>query len=252
MLAGTFRYRSYLASLVVIFFCAALVGCAGAGQKPAHHRATTSRHFGPVPVSGRATQPVDVNAGGIEVKAGELEFGGGPRAKVASVTISHDDWNTIIATSRVPVDVGLMIDPGFNPDDLTHNRFQYLADRISLLGITKFDELGIIGSQVYGNYMLTTAIYNPTGQVDEITGLGVRITSAPPNTTIADHTFSWSSRGGCIIPAHTVYFAYLTFSKFTPMPHSAKTVSFAFSTIDLRTCPRQACPRGAPISLCQD
>lgn len=244
--------RKNLARTVVISCCVGLLGCSGAGQQLAHRRAAASRRYGPVPVANRAMRPTGVNAGGISVRGKELEFGAGSEAKVASVTISYDDWNTITARSRVPVDVGLMLDPGYNANGTIQNRFQYLADRISLLGITRFDELGILGSQEYGDYMLTAAIYNPTGEVDEISGLAVRITSLPPSTTIADHTFYRSSRGGCIIPARTVYFAFLAFKKYTPMPPSARTISYTFSPLRLIACARQLCHTGTPISLCQD
>jgi hypothetical protein len=238
--------------MVVISCCAGLLGCSGTGPLSSRSHAPTAPPYGPVQVSGRARRPTDVNAGGINVRGRDLEFGGGSDAKVTSVTISHDDWNTIIATSRVPVDVGLMLDPGYNASGIAQNRFQYLADRISKLGIIKFDELGILGSQVYGNYMLTTAIYNPTGQVDEISGLGVKITSKPPKIIIANHTFYRLHHGGCIIPARTVYFAFLKFKKYTPMPHSARTIAYNFSPINLTVCLRQLCHKGTPISLCQD
>lgn len=241
-----------LTTIVVVFSCVTLFGCSEEGQLPAHPHATASPQYGPVPVADRAAKPTDMNEGGINVLAPDLEFSGGSESKIASVTIAYDDWNTIIATSRVPVDVGLMLDPGMNAGDVARNRLQYLADRIWLLGITKFDELGIISTREYGDYMLTAAVYNPTGDVDEISSLGIRITSTPPRVTLADHTFYGASHGGCIIPAHTVYFAYLTFTRFVPMPPTATSIAYDFSANGLITCRGLVCPTGVPISLCQE
>ena len=237
-----------LTAMLTIFTCASLVGCSEAGKSSARPPAAKSAQFGPVKVSGRAAKPTDVEVGGIDVVAKDLEFGAGP----TSVVISHDDWNTIIATSHVPIDVGLMLDPGYNADDLIRNRFQYLADRISLLGISKFTMIGIISSPAYGKYMSTVAIYNPTDQVAQISGLSVRISSSPPNITIANDVFYSESRGGCLIPAHTIYFAYLAFSRFSPMPPTSTSISYHLSALNLISCPGQVCATATPIAICQE
>lgn len=221
-------------------------------QTQSRPHATASPRYGPVPVSGRAARPVDTDAGGINVLGKNLEFGGPPGSKPESVTISSGDWNTIIATSKVPVDVGLMIDPGINANDLIRNRFQYLADRISLMGISKFAELTVISSPEYGAYTATVALYNPTDDVNEISSLGITITSNSPEATIASHTFYGAPHNECLIPAHTVYFAYLTFAHYTTMPPTATTLSYSYSLKGLIACPGQVCPNGVPISLCQE
>lgn len=231
-----------------------VVGCTGATQSQSGQHAAASPKYGPVLISGRATRPVDTDAGAINLLGRNLEFGGPTGSKVASVTISYDDWNTIIATSKVPLDVGLMLDPGINANDLIRNRLQYLADRISLIGISKFAPLTILSSPGYGAYNATVAVYNPTSDVDEISSLGITITSNSPQVTIASHTFYSASRGGCIIPAHTIYFAFLTFAHYTPMPHTATKLSYSFTLSPKlpTSCPEQVCPTGVPISLCQE
>jgi hypothetical protein len=122
------------------------------------------------------------------------------------------------------------------------------------MGISKFAELTILSSSEYGAYTATVAIYNPTSDVDKISSLGITITSKPPQLNIASHTFYGASRGGCIIPAHTVYFAYLTFAHYTPVPPTATTLSYSYSLSPKIpvTCPGQLCTTGVPISLCQE
>lgn len=234
--------------------CASLVGCTGAAHSQSRQHPAASPKYGPVHVSGRAARPVDIDAGAINVLARDLEFGGPPGSKLASVTISYDDWNTIIATSRVPVDIGLMLDPGINADDLIRNRLQYLADRISLMGISKFAQMTILSSPGYGAYNATVALYNPTSDVDEISSLGITIKSKPPQVTIASHKFYSTAHGGCIIPAHTVYFAFLTFPHYNPMPKTATSLSYSYTLSPKNpiVCPGQVCPTGVPIPLCQE
>ena len=243
-----------LASSLVLCCCASLVGCTGIAHPSSRQHPEASPKYGPILISGRARRPVDTDAGAINVRGRNLEFGGPSGSKQSSVTISYNDWNTIVATSKVPDDVGLMLDPGINANDLVRNRLQYLADRISLMGISKFSPLTILSSPGYGAYNATVALYNPTSEVARISSLGVAITSNPPPVTIASHKFYTASHGGCIIPAHTVYFAFLTYAHYTHMPRTATSLSYSFtlSPGNPATCPRQVCPAGVPISLCQE
>lgn len=253
MRVTAFRKWKKLTLAVTVFYCAGLLGCTVEGATSPRTAVTASRQYGPIPVSGRVPRPTDTDAGGVNVRAKSgLEFGGGSESKVKSVVIAYDDWNTIVGTSSVPPDVGVMLDPGYNASDIVQRRFQYLADRISLLGIAKFDELGILSSPGYGKYTLTAALYNPTNDVYELSGLSANIASAPLGVTIANHTFYSADHGGCIIPARTVYFAFLTFPRYTPMPASAKTISYSFTPVGLTPCPGQSCPGAIPISLCQE
>jgi hypothetical protein len=134
-----------------------------------------------VQVSGRASRPTDIRDGGIDItsQSKEISFDFGPRG-ADSIVIPYDDWNTVIGTSRVPIDVGLMLDPGYNADDTMRNRFQYLADRIALFGLSAFNVIGVDGSPAYGKYMATIAIDNPTDQVTRISNLRIRISTRSP------------------------------------------------------------------------
>lgn len=248
---GTWEKQAVVLALA-LSCCASLAGCTGMAQTQSRPHATASPQYGPVPVPGRAARPTDTYAGGINVLGKNLEFGGPPGSKLKSVTISYGDWNTIVATSKVPVDVGLMIDPGINANDVVRNRFQYLADRIWRMGIYKFAELTVLSSPEYGAYTATVALYNPTDNVNAISSLGITVTSNPPETTIASHIFYGAPHSECLIPAHTVYFAYLTFAHYTPMPKTATTLSYSYSLNGLSACPGQVCPTGIPISLCEE
>ena len=235
--------------MLVIFCCTSLLGCSGAGQSAAHPRAVRPTEYGPVQVSGRAPRPTSIEAGGIEVvsRAKEINFNLGLHGS-DKIVISYDDWNTIIGTSDVPIDVGLMLDPGYNADDTMRNRFQYLADRISLFRLSAFNVIGVDGSPAYGKYMATVAIYNPTDQVTKIANLRIRISSQSPNSVIANRAFYDVSHGGCIVPAHTIYFAYLAFAKTSVVPNGT-SYDLSYDTI---ACPGQVCHAGTPISLCQE
>ena len=179
--------------------CAGLAGCSASGSAASQSHAVASAQYGPVPVTGRAAKPTDVNAGGIVVGAKTLEFSVGS----ANIVISYNDWNTITAASDVPVDVGLMLDPGYNANDVVQNRFQYLADRIALLKFSKFGVFGINSSLAYGKYGSTVAIYNPTDEVMQISSLGIKILSVPSNVTIADHLFYSAAHEEWIHPRPT-------------------------------------------------
>ena len=166
------------------------------------------------------------------------------------LAISADDWNTITGTSNVPVDVGVMVDPRYNPTDITRNRFQYLADRISLYGISDFDVLGIVSGLANGYFMATVAIYNPTSQVVLLSHLSMQITAQQPAVTEASRVFYTATDGGCIIPADTIYFAYVEFPHFEPAPKTATEIAYKFSFPSLVACPKQVCHTGLPIILC--
>ena len=227
--------------------CAGLAGCSASGSAASQSHAVASAQYGPVPVTGRAAKPTDVNAGGIVVGAKTLEFSVGS----ANIVISYNDWNTITAASDVPVDVGLMLDPGYNANDVVQNRFQYLADRIALLKFSKFGVFGINSSLAYGKYGSTVAIYNPTDEVMQISSLGIKILSVPSNVTIADHLFYSAAHEECIVPAHTIYFAFLEFSRFSHLPQNGASISNNYS-YNLISCPGQVCSNGTPISLCKE
>jgi hypothetical protein len=246
---GTFRAREQSTAILIIFSCASLLGCSGAGQKAAHPRAVAHKDYGPVRVPGRASGPTDIAVGGIEITSPvkEINFNFGPHGS-GSVVISYSDWNTITGTSDVPTDVGLMLDPGYNANDTIRQRFQYLADRISLFGLTAFNVIGVDSSPAYGKYMATVAIFNPTDQVTQISNLRIKISSQSPNVVIASRAFYNVSHGGCIVPAHTIYFAYLAFAK-TAAASSGISYDFSYDTI---TCPGQVCRAGTPIPLCQE
>jgi hypothetical protein len=202
-----------------------------------------------VQVSGRASRPTDIRDGGIDVtsQSKEINFDFGPHGS-DSIVIPYDEWNTVIGTSRVPIDIGLMLDPGYNADDTMRNRFQYLADRIALFGLSAFNVIGVDSSPAYGKYMATIAIDNPTDQVTRISNLRIRISTGSPKIVVANRKFYNLTHGGCIVPAHNVYLAYLGFAKTSTVSNG---ISFGFS-YDTSICPGDVCHAGIPISLCRE
>lgn len=245
----TLQVWKNLAAILIIFSCASLPGCSGAGKPTTHPRATTPTNYGPVQVSGRAPRPTDIRAGGIDVtsQAKEISFDFGPHGS-DSIVIPYNDWNTVTGTSRVPIDVGLMLDPGYNADDTMRNRFQYLADRIALFKPSVFNVIGVNSNPAYGKYMATIAIDNPTDQITRISNLRIKISSQSPKMLVASRTFYNLTHGGCIVPAHTVYFAYLGFA---PSSAASNGLSFDFS-YGTSICPGEVCHTGIPITLCQE
>jgi hypothetical protein len=242
--------RNAIVALAIVAFSAAISADSGSSTSAqVHLRSAQPATYGPVAVSGRASAPTDIRStSGIEVEGKYLELGIGARQLV----ISADDWNTIIGTSDVPVNIGMMVDPRYNPMDLTRNRFQYLADRISLYRVSDFDVLGIVSGLANGHFMATIAIYNPTSQVIRLSHLSVQIIAQPPRVTEASGVFYTANDGGCIIPANTIYFAYLEFPHFEPAPKTAPEVVYKFSSPPPAVCLKQVCHTGLPIVLCQE
>ena len=264
--------RHASAALAVVVLSAAITSCAGSSPHArVAPRADLLRHLdhraaadlalgaliadpgaaqsvgcGPVPVSGRASAPTDIRAPGLDITGGSLQMDVGTRP----LAISADDWNTIVGTSKVPVDVGVIVDPRYNPSDVTRNRFQYLADKISLCGLSYFRLLGITGNAAGRHFTSTVAIYNATSQVVRLSHLSMQIIAQPPAVTVASKVFYTATHGGCIIPANTMFFAFLQFPNFTPIPKTATVFHFDFSFPAASICPKQICQTGLPISLC--
>ena len=195
----TLQVWKSLTAILTHFLLRESARCSGPGEHAPNPRETTPTDYGPVRGSRAGPRrPTDIRAGGIDVTSQAKEIASTSAAKTDSITVHHD-WNTVTGTSRVPVDVGLMLDPGYNADDTMRNRFQYLADRIALFKLYAFNVIGVDSSPAYGMYMATVAIDNPTDQVTRISNLRIRISSQSPKIVIADRTFYNATPGGCMM-----------------------------------------------------
>lgn len=163
-------------------------------------------------VTGRSLKPTEINAPGIQIpESGRFSFSIGHY----EVVINGSNWDTIAGASHVTNLVGVEFSLGFNHTGATDNRFQYLADEISLhYAGANFEPLTIVEGVANGQLIDIAALYNPASQVKRLLGLKVTISSKPSGAIVASQTFFATSGAAIIFPAHTVYFVRLAFSRF--------------------------------------
>lgn len=205
--------------IAVVAATLAVAACTATGSTPsaASPSAATTGSSGPL-VSGRASTPADISAPGIQVPAGGAHFS----VQVGSheIVITGNDWDTIVATSRVASDVGVEFASGFNWTATTRNRFQYLADLIAQDESSRdFDPINVITGFKNGTATSDVALYNPGSRAGILTGLKVTIISRPGKTLIGYGDFFETADSSLFIPAKTIVFARLGYPIITqPKP----------------------------------
>jgi hypothetical protein len=174
------------------------------------------------PVRGRATKQADIEAPGIQVPSGHfgLSIGG------HELTITANNWNTIVGTSRVARLVGATFAPDFDVTNVTRNRFQYLADEISLYdkGIDTFDPLSVTSGKSQKRFIDIAAFYNPTDHEGRLSGITVTVSDLHSGRTLASWAFYTTSGSSISIPAHTICFTRLTFPYFATLASAHRGV----------------------------
>ena len=139
-------------------------------------------------VYGRAAKQTDIEAPGIQVPPSShfgLSIG------THELTITANNWNTIVGTSHVAKLVGVTFAPGLTVTSITHNRFQYLADEIALYdkGANVFDPLSVVPSTSQNKFVDIAALYNPTNHAGRLSGITVTVSDLQSGSTLASWGF---------------------------------------------------------------
>lgn len=190
-----------------------IAACSSRGSTVANGSSPSSHPTGATPgtfVSGRANAPTDVSAPGIQIPAGKTGF----TVQVGSheIAITGNDWDSIVATSKVASDVEIEFASGFNWTATTRNRFQYLADLIAQDENSKdFDPLTIVTGITGKTATSIVALYNPGGQPGTLTGLHLRLVSQPEETLVGSGDFFATTDSSILIPPKTIVFARLSY-----------------------------------------
>jgi hypothetical protein len=235
--------RRYLWLLPGYLMLVAIVACGGAPGNHPSGGATSTSTASPL-VTGRSIKPTDTKAPGIQLRSGDFSFTIGNY----NVVITASDWNTITGSSQVANLVGVEFSPNFNTDASTRNRFQYLADKISLrYRGTNFEPLTIVEGVIDKDLVDIVALYNPTSQVGTLSGLAVTIAAQPSLRTVASATFYATPSSALVIPARTIYFTRLTFPNVASLgsAHNGArsfVTDFHYRQIKFTPCPGQVCP----------
>lgn len=149
-------------------------------------------------VTGRCTRQVDLTGPGINF-SGVQTFG----INGGSVSLAASNWYTIGATSSVPADVAVVVDPVIAHTATNQRRFQYLADLFALVPEKTFCPSGLFAIRSSGSYVLIGVIRNSGDGTLHLRGLHVTLSESPPARTVGDKVlFS----GGVTLPASSMYF----------------------------------------------
>jgi hypothetical protein len=220
-----------VAVLTCVAVCTACTSTGGNHGRPnSAPPSSATRPIG-VHVANRAAHPTETDAPGLKLPAGQLSFDLGNQ----TITVTADDWNTIVATSEVPALATVALDPYFHPNATSRNRFHYLADVIAQANGPNFGLYGV-GSYAEQIDVVTLATWvNPADEPLRMISRTVTITAADATVESAG-TFYTSAGHSIVIPAHGVSFARLTtpLLKHVPNPHQTKT-SFTYKTVPCRS-----------------
>jgi hypothetical protein len=166
-------------------------------------------------VEGRAASPSDITEGPLTITD--------PRAKIeitnvagVSKTITFRDWNTIVATSMVPVEVNLAVDQSLNVSPTAVRRIQYLADLVGIQdGVVDFR--AVLYVRISGDKVVALVlIVNGRPNAVNITSLDV-IVSDPDHRSHQFLNASFFSEADPLsVAAKTSLFTYLVFTEKTP------------------------------------
>ena len=196
------------ATLLVLAFSA--VACTGKGStgSTASPAPVASAPTSAPLVTGRASRPTDVDEPGIQIPAGTS----GISVQVGShnITVTGNDWDTIVAASKVTPNVGVEFASGFNWTATTRNRFQYLADLIARDESSHdFDPINVATGFNSKNVISVVALYNPGNHAGTLTGLKLTVISPPTGTLIGSAEFFATADSSLLIPAKTIIFTRL-------------------------------------------
>ena len=230
----------------VIFYAAIAMlaaGCHGAGssnQGLATPSAVTQIPTTGSTVIGRAPEPTQIDAPGINIPSGDLNI----TIYNNSFEISARDWNTITNTSIVPQDIGVSIDPNVHASQTTRNRFQYLADRMFPYVKASFLPDGIVSVIKGSDDISIIAFINPTADTYELTGLTLSVKKGSPETTISSADFYTTPDTALTLPAKNIYFAWLSAPLIAKPPlHDPTNTTYNFNWSWLYDCGNAACPQ---------
>jgi len=180
-----------------------------------------------VTVGSRAAQTTDQEAQGINFNKGKLDVGIDPRNPLE---IDASDWNTIDGASFVPICIPVEIDPTFSVDNRTTlNRFQYLADRISLYPAQNQIDSYYITTAKNGTALgIIIAFRNETQKPQALFHLHVELKESPPPTTVVDIDIPEKQFDFTVQPK-AIYFREIYIGSFAAPPSSATKTSSSIS-----------------------
>jgi hypothetical protein len=233
MLRSEYMGRKAVALAVLTLTVTACTGkgssASNASSAPSHPASTAPSAL----VSGRASTPADLSAPGIQIPAGNARF----TVQVSNhkIVITGNDWDTIVASSKVESDVGVDFASGFNWTATTRNRFQYLADMIARDDSSQnFDPINIVTAFNNKTAISIVALYNPENHPGTLTGLQARLISQPGETLLGSGDFFATTDSSLFIPAKTIVFTRLAYPLITqPKPingHLETSSSFHYDS----------------------
>ena len=173
-------------------------------------------------VNGRCNRQVDLTGPGINF-TGMQTFG----VNGGSVEIAASNWYTIGATSGVPADISVVVDPVITHTPTNQRRFQYLGDLLALVGQPTFCPSGLFAIRSPGSYLVIGVVRNSGYGTLRLHGLHVTLTESPPTRIVGD-TVLFASGEGLTLPANSMYFFETTLSANGVPDAKAVTDSFNF------------------------
>lgn len=198
--------RLVVTALVTGVGLGSFAGCTGGKEKPTPASTTT------LVVTGRATAPTDINAHGIVIsKPGDAFRSSLPGGR--ELVITYDDWNTIVASTKIPKQVRVRIDPAFNPTATTGNRVQYLADLVGLDVHQRIDAIGLLATVKNGRLIGIPLIRNSDAHDHRLTLLQVKLMRQSSRQLLQEGTFYDASTEHLNLPARSSYLALLDFGR---------------------------------------
>lgn len=194
---------------------AQLVNAQGASSSGPNVSGSTNYVGQEIPVEGRAASPSDITAPPLTITD--------PRGAIritnlagVSETITFRDWNTIVATSMVPVEVNLDIDPTLRSISATAlRRLQYLADIMGMQdGAVDFGAIRYI--RISGDKVLALVLaVNGRPNAVSITSVHVAVSNDSGSQQFLNGSF-FSKTHSLFVAAKTSLFTYLVFNEKTP------------------------------------
>lgn len=218
------RRAAYLMALAF-----AVAACTGKGSTGSTTRPSPSEGIPTAAalVSGRASKPTDIDEPGIQIPPGNAGFS----VQVGShnIVITGDNWDTIVATSKVTPDVDIGFASGVKWTTTTRNRFQYLADLIARDESSHdFDPIAVATAIKNKTVISMVALYNAGNQTGTLAGLQLTAISRPAGTMIGSGDFFATADSSLLIPAKTIIFARLE----CPVSAQPKPVNGAWTVAD--------------------
>ena len=221
---------------IVLVLC--LAACTGSSKGKPSPSPTAPNRSDPcspsVAVMKRAPSPTDELAQGIQLgKDGKLNVGTGTSKELR---IASNDWNTIDASSYVPICVPMELDPAYSvADRTTINRFQYLADRLSAYPDSHNIKSFYLSQDNNGEALgVVLAFWNQTTSLQRLHGLTIDISESPPATTVTDAAIP-DLDFAFVIQPKSIYIREVYVDNFQPAPSTATTTSVSINVQSIPT-----------------